>query len=161
MEYISVQAHQRTGKRLSKSGYSGKRSAINHLVRCQQGSYWKEDFEKRLEILWKGFMRLSNNDQARENMTRRSRKKRRRQTEATGNQEVQAQQDDMDTDSEDDDSDSDDDSDDEDDRLLFQEGKSPMTPELYASLLKWFLKRGTQEGIMCACFLALIWNLAC
>ena len=37
MEYISSQAHQRSGKPLSKSGYSGKRSALKHLAHCHLG----------------------------------------------------------------------------------------------------------------------------
>jgi hypothetical protein len=37
--------------------------------------------------------------------------------------------------------------DEEDDMDLFQEGKSPMTPELYKSVCKLFLEWGTSEGI--------------
>jgi hypothetical protein len=44
---------------------------------------------------------------------------------------------------------------------IFQEGKSPMTPELYMSVCKWFLEWGTSKGIFCACFFVLTWNLAC
>lgn len=51
--------------------------------------------------------------------------------------------------------------DDEDDRHMFKERKTPMTPELCTSLLKWFLEWGNLEGIMCACFTAMTWHLAC
>ena len=43
----------------------------------------------------------------------------------------------------------------EDVRDLFREGKSPMTPELYKSVCKWFLEWGTSKGIFCACFFVL------
>ena len=50
---------------------------------------------------------------------------------------------------------------DTDDRNFFQEGKSPMTPELYESLCRWFMAWGNVEGIFATCFLAFTWHLAC
>ena len=50
---------------------------------------------------------------------------------------------------------------DDDDRDLFQEGKTPMTPELFRCVCKWFLLWGTMEGIFAACFVAMTWHLAC
>ena len=49
----------------------------------------------------------------------------------------------------------------QDDREEFREGKSPMTPELYTSLLRWFLQWGTVEGIYCAYYVCQTWQLAC
>ena len=42
-----------------------------------------------------------------------------------------------------------------------QEGKKPMSYELYEKCCAWFLQSGTQQGIFCHCFLVLTWNLMC
>ena len=62
MEFLAAQCNQRTGKALSNSGHSGKRSAIKHLVRCQEGKHWSADFDSKVDILWRGFTRLTTND---------------------------------------------------------------------------------------------------
>ena len=88
MEFLAAQCDQSTGLALSNSGYSGKRSAIKHLVRCQEGRHWNEDFENQLDIPWRGFTRLTTNDQARE--TRRGGRRRRQNTQQEQQQEQQS-----------------------------------------------------------------------
>ena len=57
MQFIRLQANQRTGKYLSVSSYNGKRSAIHHLVRVHWGQNgWSEEFNNDLDSLWKGFI---------------------------------------------------------------------------------------------------------
>ena len=163
MDYIKVQANQKTGKYLSTSSYTGKRSAIHHLVRCHWGQNgWTEAFTTELDALWKGFTRRSTKEKC---SNRRRQKAKRKQKKKTG---ALVDKDDDDTSGDDDDPSDDEaedsgveEDDEEDDRDLFQEGKSPMTPELYKSVCKWFLEWGTSEGIFCACFFVLTWNLAC
>jgi hypothetical protein len=41
------------------------------------------------------------------------------------------------------------------------EGKDAMSVDLYLALCRWFLEKGTLEGIWCHCFLVLTWNLMC
>ena len=147
MEYISIQAHQRTGRMLSKAGYGGKRSAIKHLVRCHWGKVWDEEFETKLELLWKGFMRLSTNEQT---ATARRRRGRAREGTTTTTNNGTGQQGDSDMDDASIGSEHDNNSDDND-RDLFQEGKTPMTPELFRCVCKWFFLWGTMEGIFAAC----------
>ena len=48
-----------------------------------------------------------------------------------------------------------------DERNVCQEGKRPMSVELYRSLCRWFLEWGDLEGVFCYCFLVLTWNLMC
>ena len=60
MLYISSAANQRTGEALSGSSYKGKRSAIFHLFRCQNGRGPSEDYRLRITNKWKGFGRLQN-----------------------------------------------------------------------------------------------------
>jgi hypothetical protein len=50
MDYIKVQANQKTGTYLSTSSYTGKRSAIHHLVCCHWGQNgWSEAFTTGLD----------------------------------------------------------------------------------------------------------------
>jgi len=67
MQYIRLQANQRTGKYLSASSYNGKRSAIHHLVRVHWGNgqrAWSEEFNNTLDCLWKGFTRHATKEKA-------------------------------------------------------------------------------------------------
>ena len=59
MEYISSQAHQQTGKPLTLSGYSNKRSSLFHMACCQTKAGWPEEFKAQMEMMWKGFTRKS------------------------------------------------------------------------------------------------------
>ncbi len=165
MDYIKVQANQKTGKYLSTSSYTGKQSAIHHLVRCHWGQNgWTEAFTTSLDALWKGFTCRSTKEKSTNRRRQLSKSKRKRKKKSG---EI-IDMDDDDT-TEDDDGFSEDEAEDsvgeevdeEDDRDIFQEGKSPMTPELYKSVCKWFLEWGTSKGIFCACFFVLTWNLAC
>ena len=155
MEFVSCQAHQKTGARLSQAGYNGKRSAVQHFYRCHQGCFWSGEFEQRMKVLWRGFSRLTSN----ENQNERKKKKRRRTVPATAGEERTAEEpvDSSESESEAEEGDEDD----EDDRNFFQEGKSPMTPKLFESLCRWFMEWGTIEGVFATCFLVLTWHLAC
>jgi len=42
-----------------------------------------------------------------------------------------------------------------------EEGKSPMSFELYQKLCQWFVESGTKDAIFARCFLTLTWNLVC
>jgi hypothetical protein len=157
MEFVSCQAHQKTGKRLSQAGYNGKRSAVQHLVRCHQGHLWSGEFEQRMKVLWRGFSRLSTNESKKQ---RKQRKRRRTGTydqpeEAAGAVEEAVNNNDSS------DSESEAEEGDEDDRNYFMEGKSPMTTELFESLCGWFMEWGTIEGVFASCFLVFTWHLAC
>ena len=155
MEFISCQAHQKTGKRLSQAGYNGKRSAVQHLVRCHQGHLWSGEFEQRMKVLWKGFSRLTSNEN-------NNQRKKRRRTSITNPPDQQDAPTDQHNDGDNSsDSESDTEENEDDDRNFFQEGKSPMTTELYESLCKWFMEWGTVEGVFATCFLVFTWHLAC
>jgi hypothetical protein len=41
------------------------------------------------------------------------------------------------------------------------DGKKPMSPELYRALCGWFYKSGTPDYLFAYCFLVLTWNLMC
>ena len=41
------------------------------------------------------------------------------------------------------------------------DGKKPMSPELYRALCRWFFESGFQEDLFAYCFLVLTWNLMC
>ena len=156
MEFISCQAHQKTGKSLSQAGYNGKRSAVQHLVRCQMGQFWSGEFDQRMKVLWKGFSRLTSNEVNKQRKRRRTRA--RASTEGGRNEPAAAA---IGNENDSSDSETEDEGEDDDDRNLFQEGKSPMTPELYQALCKWFMEWGNIEGVFAACFLSLTWHLAC
>ena len=49
----------------------------------------------------------------------------------------------------------------DDNRDKFNEGKDPMSPQLYRSICHWLLECGTLEGIFAALFVVLTWNLVC
>jgi hypothetical protein len=49
----------------------------------------------------------------------------------------------------------------QDDGEDISEGKDAMSVDLYYALCRWFLEKGTLEGIWCHCFLVLTWNLMC
>jgi len=177
MQFIRLQANQRTGKYLSASSYNGKRSAIHHLVRVHWGqSAWSEEFTNTLDCLWKGFTRHATKEKA--TASARSAKKKRRakrkhaELEEDNPDQGMDENEDGDDDSDDDllsDEEEDDDDcisdeeedDEDDDRDENQVGKSPMTPELYKSVCQWFLMWQSTEGIFCACFFVFTWNLAC
>ena len=177
MQFIRLQANQRTGKYLSASSYNGKRSAIHHLVRVHWGqSAWSEEFTNTLDCLWKGFTRHATKEKATASARSAKKKRRAKQKHAEleednpdqGMDENEDGDDDSDddllSDEEEDDDDciSDEEEDDEDDdRDENQVGKSPMTPELYKSVCQWFLMWQSTEGIFCACFFVFTWNLAC
>jgi len=42
-----------------------------------------------------------------------------------------------------------------------EEGKSPMSFELFQKLCQWFIETGTKAAIFARCFLTLTWNLMC
>jgi len=42
-----------------------------------------------------------------------------------------------------------------------EEGKSPMSFELYQKLCQWFVEKGSKDAIFARCFLTLTWNLMC
>ena len=186
MQYIRLQANQRTGKYLSASSYNGKRSAIRHLVRVHWGNgqrAWSEEFNNTLDCLWKGFTRHATKEKA--TASAKSAKKRKRakrkhhaelEEDIDNNLAMEEHGDGNDSDSEDEDdndvlsdneeedcmsNDEVDIEDEDDDRDENQVGKSPMTPELYKSVCRWFLEWGSTEGIFCACFVAFTWQLAC
>ena len=187
MRYITrLQANQRTGKYLSASSYNGKRSAIHHRVRVHWGKgqrAWSEEFNNTLDFLWKGFTRHATKEKA--TAPAKSAKKRRRRAkrkhaeleEDGGNDMGMEEHDGNDSEDEDDNDvlsdDEDEDAndcmsndevdieDEDDDRDENQVGKSPMTPELYKNVCRWFLEWGSTEGIFCACFFAFTWQLAC
>ena len=166
MLYISAQANQSTGLPLSKSGYNGKRSAIKHFVRCHwEESGWNDDFDTKLEQYWTGFIRGLSEETftARQ---RSSQKKKQRLTPApvhndspsAADKSIKSNDDSSLSEAEDDSSG---DEYDDDDRDLFREGKIPMTPELFRHVCRWFLEWRSVEGILCACFVAITWHLAC
>ena len=158
MEFVSCQANQRSGKRLSQAGYNGKRSAVQHLVRCQQGHFWSGEFEQRMKVLWKGFSRLTTNERKKSQPRQR---KRRHPGNGRGEEAV-ADRTVNNNDNNNDSSDSETEGEEEeDDRFYFLEGKSPMTTELYQSLCRWFMEWGSTEGIFATCFLVFTWHLAC
>jgi hypothetical protein len=157
MEFVSCQAHQKTGKRLSQAGYNGKRSAVQHLVRCHQGHLWSGEFEQKMKVLWKGFSRLTSN----ENNNQRKQRKRRRTANNQTDESAPNEAANVNDDSSDSESEAEIGGDEEDDRNFFQEGKSPMTTELYESLCRWLMEWGTVEGIFATCFLVFTWHLAC
>ena len=185
MQYIRLQANQRTGKYLSASSYNGKRSAIHHLVRVHWGEgqrAWSEQFNNSLDSLWKGFTRHATKEKATASAKRAKRRRRAKRKHAeleegddhdmdmvehnNGEEESDDEDDDVLSDDEEDDNDciSDDEvniEDEDDDRDENQVGKSPMTPELYKNVCRWFLEWGSTEGIFCACFFAFTWQLAC
>lgn len=182
MQYMRLQANQKTGKYLSNSSYKTKRSAIRHLVRVHWGqSGWDEKFMTDLDILWRGFTRVASKERATAvGKTNRKRRAKRKRTEEDGNDvecdnsdedggddaddDLSVEEEDCDYDHEEDDNGSDVEflnDDDDDDREENQVGKSPMTPELYKSVCRWFLEWGTTDGIACACFFAFTWHLAC
>jgi hypothetical protein len=41
------------------------------------------------------------------------------------------------------------------------EGKDAMSVDLYFAICRWFLEKGTMEGVWCHCFIVLTWNLMC
>ena len=145
--YIAKQAHQKTMKQLSGKGYGGKRSAINHLIRCHNDVGPSEEYTRKMKTLWRGFGRVSNRKKV---QTR----KRRCNTEHEDclQQQDQSREDNDSSESE---------SSDDDDRDEFKEGKEPMSPQLYRSVCMWLLELGSMEGILAACFVCLTWNLAC
>ena len=167
MTYIRLQANQRTGKYLSGSSYNGKRSAIHHLVRVHWGqSGWSEEFSNDLDSLWKGFTRHATKEKATAT-TKRKRIAKQKQAELKeddhnedDNQGYDDDDDDVISDEEDA-SDDEVDDDEDDDRDENQVGKSPMTPELYKCVCRWFLEWESTEGIFCACFIVFTWQLAC
>jgi len=158
MRYIASQGNQRTQKRLSKAAYGFKRSAIKHLVRCHLGTGWSQKFESRMEVLWKGFTRLTIKDDASRKQTKAKGKSRNR-LKGKGKKSKEGKTDHLDDESSH--GDTDDEDDDVDDREFFQQGKTPMSPELFKNICKWFLEWGTIEGIVCACFVVMTWHLAC
>ena len=82
MDYIKVQANQKTGKYLSTSSYTGKRSAIHHLVCCHWGQNgWSEAFTTGLDALWKGFTHRSTEEKS---SNRRRQKAKRKWKKKTG-----------------------------------------------------------------------------
>ena len=182
MQYIRLQANQRTGKYLSASSYNGKRSAIHHLVRVHWGQgqrTWSDEFNNTLDCLWKGFTRHATKEKATasaKSAKRRRAKRKDAELEEGAMDEHEGGDDDASDDEDDNDVLSDDEEDnndcmsvdevhieddEDDDRDENQVGKSPMTPELYKSACRWFLEWGSTEGIFCACFFVFTWHLAC
>ena len=183
MQYIRLQANQRTGKYLSASSYNGKRSAIHHLVRVHWGNgqrAWSEEFNNTLDCLWKGFTRHATKEKATASAKRAKKRRRAKRKHAEleedidnnlameehddGNDSEYEDDNDVLSDNEEEDCMSNDEvdiEDEDDDRDENQVGKSPMTPELYKSVCRWFLEWGSTEGIFCACFVAFTWQLAC
>ena len=156
MDYIKIkgQANQKTGKYLSTSSYMGKQSAIHHLVCCHWRQHgWNEASTTGLDALWKGFTCRSMDEKSSDRQRQKAKRKRKNKTGALIDKDDSDTTGDDNSLSEDETEDSGDEEDDEeDDRDLFQEGKSPMTLELYKSVCKLFLEWGTSEGIFCACF---------
>lgn len=139
MEYLASQAHYITGKVLKSGSYGTKRSAFRHMFRLHNGKGFATEFDSEMSLAWRGFMRTM----AKQNVQRLPRAQR------------QAAQ----NDENDDESGSSDN--DDDDRDEFKEGKDPMSPELFRSICKWAIERGTLEGIFLACFIVWTWNLCC
>jgi hypothetical protein len=50
---------------------------------------------------------------------------------------------------------------DQDDGGDVSEGKGTMSVDLCFSLCRWFLEKGTLEGVWCHCFIIVTWNLMC
>jgi hypothetical protein len=81
MDYINVQANQKTGKYLSTSLYTGKRSEIHHLVRCHWGQNgWSEAFTTSLDALWKGFTLRSTKEKSTNRQRRLAKRKRKKKS---------------------------------------------------------------------------------
>ena len=154
MEFTSCQAHQRTGRRLLQAGHNGKQSAVQHLVRCHLGHLWDGEFDQKMKVLWKGFVRL-NCDKNEKNNERKW--QRHTTTHAPAVNGVPANDEAPANNS----SDSESEDKEDDDRHFFQEGKAPMTPELCKSLCRWFMAWGNIESTFATCSLVLTWRLAC
>jgi hypothetical protein len=187
MQYMRLQANQRTGKYLSNSLYKTKWSAIRHFVCVHWGQNgWNEKFMTDLDVLWRGFTRFASQERATAMAKTKRRAERKRAEEENHDEDVgndaecndrdedggedddddlSVEEEDCNYDHEEDDNGSDvefvDDDDDDDDREENQVGKSVMTPELYKSVCQWFLEWGNTDGISCACFFAFTWHLAC
>ena len=60
MEYIDQLQNKRNGRRLSKSGYGNKRSALNDMLRWQHrnGRGYSVEFNRELSDLYQGFLRI-------------------------------------------------------------------------------------------------------
>jgi hypothetical protein len=83
MDYIKVQANQKTGMYLSTSSYTGKQSAIHHLVCCHWGQNgWSEAFTTGLDALWKGFTHRSTEEKSSNRRRQKAKRKRKKKTGA-------------------------------------------------------------------------------
>jgi hypothetical protein len=167
MDFVSQQANQFTGAPLSSQGYGGKRSAIQHLVRCHNMMGHSEDFKNHLATLWKGFLRASEDKLP--NLRRRRRKRKRNEVQQGNNvtadgADIDEVEDDDDESVESDDGDYSDkelDDDEFDDSAEYKTGKVEITPELFRNLCRWCLEWGTADGIFGALFFCMTWNLVC
>jgi hypothetical protein len=123
MIYIEQCRHVKSGRYLSKSLYGGKRSSLFHLFWLHNEIGFPEGFQAWLKVLYKGFFR--NLTQGRTGVVAPHLLN----DEAANNAGI------------------------DDERNVCQEGKQPMSTDLYRSLCCWFL----EWAILKACSAIAFW----